>query len=157
MTATKSWEKLIAKMPILLEALRARPALIRNELAGVPQRGIYALYENNCPMYVGRSNRLRQRLLEHSRPSSPHNSATFAFLLAEEQARNSGILVEELTRETFQNDPTLGELFREAKARVSRMKVRIVEVNCPIEQAVFEVYAAMELGTIPHYNNFENH
>jgi hypothetical protein len=35
------------------------------------------------------------------------------------------------------------------------MQVRVVEVIDPIEQTVFEVYAALVLRT--PYNNFENH
>ena len=51
------------------------PGFEPGPLLGIPQRGIY---ENDAPVYVGRSKRMRKRLLEHSRPSSMHNSATFA-------------------------------------------------------------------------------
>ena len=40
------------------------------------------------------------------------------------------------------------------------MGIRVVEVNDPIEQVVFEVYAALELGTTREqggFNDFENH
>ena len=35
------------------------------------------------------------------------------------------------------------------------MKVRVVEIEDPIDQTIFEVYAHMELGT--KFNSFENH
>ena len=48
----------------------------------IPDKGIYVFYESGKPLYVGRSDRMRGSILEHGRPSSLHNSATFAFLLA---------------------------------------------------------------------------
>jgi hypothetical protein len=47
------------------------------------------------------------------------------------------------------------DLFLHAKERVSRMTVRVIEITDPIEQTLFEVYAALALGTV--YNVFENH
>jgi hypothetical protein len=48
----------------------------------MPKRGVYLFSEGDSHLYVGRTNRLRQRLAEHCRKSSTHNSAPFAFLLA---------------------------------------------------------------------------
>ncbi|WP_407309875.1 hypothetical protein [Desulfosporosinus sp. SB140] len=48
------------------------------------------------------------------------------------------------------------ELFLNAKKRVSKMSVRAVEINDPIVQTIFEVYASMELKT-DEFNSFENH
>ena len=47
-------------------------------LAGKP--GIYVFSESGKPLYVGRTDDLRKRLLSHRHRS--HNTATFAFLLA---------------------------------------------------------------------------
>ena len=47
----------------------------------MPTSGIYLFSERSHDLYVGRSNRLKTRIQEHSRPSSGHNSAPFAFLL----------------------------------------------------------------------------
>lgn len=49
------------------------------------------------------------------------------------------------------------KLFDTTKKTVRKMDIRIVEVTDPIEQAVFEVYTALELGTTREqggYNNF---
>jgi hypothetical protein len=51
--------------------------------------------------------------------------------------------------------PEFSELFRDAKERVGRMTVRVIEITDPIEQTLFEVYAALALAT--PYNDFENH
>ena len=47
--------------------------------ANMPERGIYLFSERTRHLYAGRSNRLRNRLQEHSRPSADNNSAPFAF------------------------------------------------------------------------------
>lgn len=100
------------------------------------------------------------RILEHAYPSSSHNSATFAFLLAVETAQEKGIDCETPKRDELHNTPAFRPLFKVAKKRVRGMEFRVVEINDAIEQAVFEVYAAMELGTTLEqggYNDFDNH
>ena len=151
------FEEVIDKMPLLLKDLvdESRPYLRRDNLGVLPKEGVYVFYENGAPLYVGRSSRLRQRLLEHSRPSSVHNSATFAFLLAVEKAEKQGIDCKSKTRDLLQVDPKFKPLYGEAKNRVSNMDIKVVEVKDAIEQTVFEVYAALKLNT--PYNTFENH
>jgi hypothetical protein len=61
-----------------------------------------------------------------------------------------------LTRRALEADPTFAQLFREARARVARMQVRYVEINDPELRTIFEVYAAVALGTAEH-NSFETH
>ena len=159
MMVSGQFERVIEKMPELLDRLQSSPALSRDSLGGIPQRGVYAFYENDAPIYVGRSNRpnrLRQRLLEHGRRSSLHNSATFAFILATCEARKRKLVFPSMPRTLLQNYPGFRELFQQAKDRVSRMQVRVVEVSDPIEQTVFEVYAALVLGTT-RYNDFDTH
>lgn len=47
----------------------------------MPSKGIYLFSEGRKNLYVGRTNRMRQRLQEHCRERSPHNSAPFCFHL----------------------------------------------------------------------------
>ena len=155
MAVSEQFDSVIAKMPVLLERLKSSPALARDSLRGVPDHGIYVFYENETPVYAGRSNSLRQRILTHGRQSSWHMSATFAFLLAEEEARSQDLDLKSMTRMQQQNDPEFRQLYTQAKARVGRMLIRVVEVNNPIEQTIFEVYAALTLGT--RYNDFDTH
>ena len=98
---------------------------------------------------------MRARLREHSRPSAWSNSATFAFILAMKQARILDLKYESITRATLRDDPVFDQIFTKAKIRVKAMGIRYVEITNQKEQALFEVYAAMELNT-PH-NTFENH
>ena len=103
---------------------------------------------------------MRDRLNEHGRPSSTHNSATFAFLLAEEKAAKHGIARGPRSRNDFQDDEEFKPFFDEAKTRVKAMRFRVVGITDAMEQCVFEVYAAVQLGTTRDqggYNDFENH
>jgi hypothetical protein len=149
------FKNIIAKMQPLLDELLASPQLSRTELQDVPAKGVYVFYENGSQLYVGRSNRLRERVLEHSRPSSRHNSATFAFNLATEAATKARIPPEGRNRTELENYAPFRDLYRKAKGQVAAMKVQVIKIEDPIEQAIFEVYAALALHTA--YNDFDNH
>ena len=56
----------------------------------------------------------------------------------------------------MERDPLFQKLFLEAKERVSAMQVRVIGIDEPEKQAIFEIYAAMALGT-HRYNSFDNH
>ena len=45
--------------------------------------------------------------------------------------------------------------YDEAKKEISKMGVRVIEIKNPVEQALFEIYASLELAT--PYNAWENH
>lgn len=149
------FDRIVAKMPELLSRLLSTTPHRRDDLRAVPERGVYVLYENDTAIYVGRSNRIRKRLLEHSRPSSVHNSAPFAFNLAKEEASKQGVNLEGKQRSQIANDPIFARLFKEAKQRVGAMRVRSIEITDPVEQTLFEVYAALDLHT--RYNAFDTH
>jgi len=143
--------KIVESFPALFEELEKSPSCQRLEIPQNLTQGIYVFYENGEPQYVGRcgrKGRLKKRILEHSRPSSGHNTATFAFLIAKE--------------ELDKRDPTLSRIdiektpeFHEAKQKIALMQIKYLEIEDPITQTLFEVYAALELGT--PYNNWETH
>jgi len=83
-----------------------------------------------------------------------HNSATFAFNLAKEQAATSGIDIS-LPRNQLEKEFTFKDLFTQAKKRVFLMRMRIVEIENSVMQILFEVYAALEFKT--PYNDFDSH
>ena len=156
MSVSTEFDSIIAKLPKLLEELEASAPLTRGEFHSLPQRGIYVFYDEvDVPIYVGRSNRLRSRLLEHGRQSSLHNSATFAFILAMEDCTTQKYVFPTKQRGLLQKVPEFRERFVDAKKRVSSMRVRVIEITDPVEQTIFEVYAALALGT--RHNSFENH
>lgn len=104
---------------------------------------------------------MRQRLQEHGRRGSTHNSATLAFAMASLIAADQGsVSIDAFSRGELQRDPEFKIWFDATKESVRSMGIRVVEITDPIEQAVFEVYAALELGTTREqggFNDFENH
>ena len=154
-----SFEEAVAQLGPLLEELKNSLAYSYENKRNLPKKGVYVFYEDGKPMYVGRvgvttKQTISGRIGQHARSSSPHNQATFAFRLLQEDL---DLLVgheSDLTR------PQIAEKyeaeFRERKARVRNMQVRAVEVTDSVVQTVFEVYAALALGTT-RYNLFDTH
>lgn len=141
-----SFERLIAMTPVTTATL---PRMI-------PSRGVYLFSEGTNHLYVGRTNRLRPRLQEHSRAASRHNSAPFAFLLAREATGNKTATYRSIgSRRELEADPVFAEAFIAAKRRVRVMDIRFVEETDATRQALLEMYVAVALGT-PH-NDFDNH
>ena len=141
------------KFPDLLIELENSQAYERHQIPRTLNRGIYVFYENGMPIYVGRSGRtgrFKTRIQEHSRRSSGHNTATFAFLIAKEnyQQKNPGsIISREKLAETHE--------FVVAKERIAKMQIKFIEIEDPVVQTLFEVYASLELET--PYNEWGTH
>jgi hypothetical protein len=148
------FKKIVDKFPGLIEQLVNSPARPWSNLGSLPQKGIYVFFENKHPIYVGRTNRMKNRIKEHGRPSSTHNSAPFASNLAKKDAEEKGIDVSGFRIELEKN-PNFVNLFSKAKERVSKMSVRVIEINDSIIQALFEVYVSIELNT--EFNEFDTH
>ena len=148
------FDEIINSLPLLLNQLVNSPSKNRDTLGALPQKGIYVFYENEFPIYVGRSNRIKQRLLEHSRPSSTHTSATFAFNLAKEAAKEKEMNVNNKARVHLETDSVFSNLYLEAKERVSKMSIKVIKIDDPILQTIFEVYASVKLNTL---NDFDTH
>ena len=65
------FQKIVDLMEPLFQALLASPPhTVENGLRNLPQRGVYAFYENGRAIYVGRSNRIQPRIREHGAESS---------------------------------------------------------------------------------------
>ena len=153
------FEEIVAQLEPLLEQLQSGPTYHGQTLRKLPNKGVYVFYEDGKPMYVGRvgSNSKQtvcQRIRQHTIPSSGHNQATFAFRLLQEDL---GLPV---GHESDMTRPELAEKyeaqFSAQKQRVRNMEVRVVEVTDSMVQAVFEIYAALTLGTT-RYNRFDTH
>ena len=151
------FKEIFETLPELLGQLINSPFYMRLELPSSLDQGIYVFYENEIPLYVGRTGRkgrFKTRLLEHGRPSSGHNTATFAFLIAKEKAGKLGMNLKK-PRDILEKDSEFKKIYLEAKERVSNMKIKVIEINDPITQTLFEVYAALELETL--YNEWGTH
>ena len=153
------FDSIISQMAPLLDELKNDndgKLRNRNQLQNIPKKGIYVFYEKGKPIYVGRSNRMKDRILEHGRKSSGHGSATFAFNLAQEKTGFKSGHESDKGREQIQKDPEFTPTFDTQKERVSQMKVQVVGIEDQFVQTIFEVYAVLALCTT-HYNYFNNH
>ena len=146
----------IGKLPDLMQKLEDSKFRTRNELSEVKYGGIYVFYDPNDlqALYVGRSDNIKERVQRHSRQSSDHGSATFAFILAKNNAAAEGINISTERKLLEQND-VFKDKFKAAKTTVSNMLVKVVKEENPIIQTLLEVYAAVHLNT--PYNDFGNH
>ena len=151
-------------MPGLLCKLKSDTLRCRNATGKLPKRGIYVFYEGGKPIYVGRTNDMRRRIREHG-SLNPTKAATFAYLIAKRKLKAKGIVPEaksgkpasRITNADVENHPGI---IKAARKRARKMQFRVVKVTDPIEQTLFEVYAALQLGTMRQqggYNDFENH
>lgn len=145
---------IINQMPILFEKLESLEPIDRKDARKLPKEGVYVFYEGSKPIYVGRSRNIANRVLTHSRQSSGHNSASFAFLLAKEKARETNINIS-VRRKELESEPAFTEIYSQEKVRIGRMKIRAVEIEDPETQAIFEIYASKMLRT--KYNDFATH
>lgn len=128
--------------------------LKRDELPKIS--GIYVFYEiednKEIPIYVGRTNNVRNRIQYHTRMSSQSDSASFAFNLAKIKYGKTN-----LKRKELEKEPDFMKIFIEQKERVNRCKFRCIEMENDILQTMFEPYLAYKLETYPINNTFENH
>ncbi len=156
-TIETSWQKLIkSPEPSFQRLMAMNPVTVATLPPETPTAGIYLFSEGDKHLYVGRTNRLRQRLQTHCRPSSGHNSATFAFRLAREKTGNlKASYKKEGSRSSLEDQPEFKSVFIEQKARVRKMDVRYVEEKDPMKQALLEMHVSTSLGT--QYNDFDNH
>lgn len=147
----------VETLPTALERLLAmRPVQTAALPRAMPKRGVYLCSEGDIHLYVGRSNRLRERIRNHGNPVATHRQAAFAFRLAREATGHlKASYRPEGSRRALMENASFAEAFRAAKARISRMAVRFVEEADPVRQCLLEVYVALALGA--RYNDFDNH
>ena len=130
----------------------------------VPKKpGVYLFTQNGEHRYVGRSKNLSSRFGQHIQAGSGENSAPFAFNIARRDAGEAGFPVAGRTRKNLGTDPEFKErFFAPAKQQVREMDFRFVifdpdEPDVHVFSTVFEVYAAMVLGTDADFNLFHTH
>lgn len=163
-----AWLAITEGMAATLDALLASQVYgrdVQGRPAAPKAHGVYLFSDNREHLYVGRTGKtersvkagkasssgFRARLAGHSRPKAGINSASVALRLAMETAAEEGLEVPAKRSERLSNE-RFAELFTEAKARITQMEFRVVNIEEDRESAVFEVYAAFVLAT--PYNSF---
>jgi hypothetical protein len=142
--------------PLLDQLLGCEPHRRGHRPAAPELPGVYLFTENGKPIYVGQTRNFRRRWGEHTRPSSPENSAPFAFNIARQEAIREDLDMMG-SRKAVSKLPDFAELFDAAKLRVSSMEFRFVTIEDPPLRTIFEVYASLALGTHGEFNVFETH
>jgi hypothetical protein len=148
----KRWKDVANDLPKLMRRLKSSEALSRNrlkELRSFPEKGVYVFYEGKRPVYVGRSNRMKERIYEYGRPGTDMRGASFPVLIVRKKTGDSRPLHE------LMEDKKVMDEFSMAKKQIARMIVRVVEIEDQVTQAVFEIFAAVNLKT--KYNDFSTH
>lgn len=139
------------------EALQAgRPYIFGQVPKGIAKCGVYLFSEGGAPLYVGRSNRLRERYFLHCRPGSQQNQASFAYKLAREAiGAPKATYAKDGGRKALAATPLFQAAFAVAKDRIRKMDYRFVEEADQTSQALLEAYCAIVLQT--PYNDFDTH
>ena len=173
-------DRIIRQMEPLLKRLKCSPLRNMSQLHDLPghpfpKQGIYVFYEQGKPLYVGCSDGLGTRILQHR--SSDPNKAAFAFILTRDEWRlwknpiwerdlykKDKELVEirnskgeqtkvKLSKGAMLDDKSIKQDFQLQRERIKEMQVRVIEIEDEYEQAMFEIYAAYVLST--PYNTFK--
>jgi hypothetical protein len=146
-----------ALAPKFEQLLACRPLPYGKLPSTMPKSGVYLFTENGQPMYVGRSNVLRQQHGRHCRPRATYREAAFAFQLAREKTdrMKAAYRAGNESRKGLMGDKAFAAAFREAKARIRAMEYRYVEEADQIREALLEIYCVVALDT--PYNDFGTH
>ena len=121
------------------------------------RRGVYVIYDKDKnPIYVGRTNKLKSRLIMHTLEYSSGNSATFAFGLAKKEYEKKHGRIEK-KRAELERDEDFQNFFAEQKKYLrEQCSYKVLLVENDVLQTMLEPYLAYKLGTYPELNTFEN-
>ena len=145
-----TFQETIERMKPLMDKLNSSEKRKWDRYKEAPQKGVYVFYDKGKLLYVGRSNRMRDRIREHGSDSSDRYSATFAFKLLREALNEPEGKAEDIEKDHR-------EEYRQQRERVRTMTFQAVPMTDQLEQTLFEIYAILELGTTPKYNDFDTH
>ena len=150
----EAFEKSIGRLQKLFGALdreEIRPLLGTS----YPQSpAIYVFFEDKRAIHVGRTNKLRQRILGHR--GQNHYSATFAFKETRRLTDNLKASYKKTgSRAALMEDPLFRDEFDKQRDRLSKFGIKFLVVEDPIDQYLLELYAALEYKT--SLTEFDNH
>ncbi|AMS29686.1 MAG TPA: hypothetical protein DIU09_03840 [Hyphomonadaceae bacterium] len=137
----------VARMPKLFDELMSCDLLemtAQKSWKNLP--AVYVFYgSNKAPCHTGRTRNLQGRVRAHV--ANNHNSASFAFKCARQALDKKATYRPDGSRAELMKDPTFKAEFDRQRDAIRHMKLRFIKIECPIEQHLFEVYAALRLGT----------
>jgi hypothetical protein len=150
----EQFAKIMAQIPSLFSALaKSKPVIDKRSASLKRNAGVYAFFENELPVHVGRTRNLHGRLRGHITRS--HYSASFAFKRARRALKLGATYKSEGSRDALAKDDKFGPEFDRQIACVKSMEVRFVEVPDPVTQYLLELYAHIEWNLL--LDEFETH
>lgn len=111
--------------------------------------GCYIFIEGEKPFYVGISRGVINRIVQHLN-SDTHYSASLVYRMASKDYQPK------MTRGKAMKDELFYSTFLSAQKRLRQMKIAFVEIDNDLELYLFEVFAAIKLGT-DEWNTFRTH
>lgn len=147
LTGEERFGQAVGRMPSLFDQLMGcelHEMKARTDWKGLP--AIYVFYDDqDHPCHTGRTRNLQGRLRAHTADSQ--HSASFAFKCTRHVLNLKATYRQEGSRAQLMSDPLFKAEFDRQREKIGQMKLRYVKVECPIEQHLFELYAALRLGT----------
>ncbi|MBW8036603.1 MAG: hypothetical protein FVQ79_13505 [Planctomycetes bacterium] len=135
------------------ELISMEPVSIDTSPPDTPKGGVYLFYENEIPMYAGRTKlKIRVRLKNHV---SSADDCPLAWRLARESTGKKATYQWKGSRKHLLQNPAFKEVYDEAKQRIRQMGVRYVGEDDPLKQALLEIYVAVVSGA--KHNDFDTH
>ena len=139
------FQKATEGIPELFRKLLASDPFTKKGIATQKGRpGVYAFFENEFPVHVGRTRSLGNRLRGHITKS--HFSASFAFKRTRRERGALATYVTAGSRSELLKDPAFQAAFYRQIEQVKLMHVRFVEVHDPVQQYLLELYAHLEFS-----------
>jgi hypothetical protein len=154
--AKRNYADYTSTAPLLFERLANAELQDFETTARLRQKaGIYVLFEDGVPVYVGRTRNLQQRFRAHV--TRNHNSASFA--LKRTRAKHPEIQKASYkkadSRQAIVDHELYGETFKSEIVAIRIMKFKFLEVSDPIDQYLLELFATMELNL--NLSGFDSH
>lgn len=137
----------VDRMPQLFDQLmRCEPLEMKARAEWKGLHAIYVFYDGDGnPCHTGRTRNLQGRVRAHTADS--HHSASFAFKRARQSLDLKATYRPEGSRASLMQDAAFKAEFDRQRQKIGLMHLRYVEIECPIEQHLFELYAALRMGT----------
>lgn len=109
------------------------------------KKAVYAFFEGEVARHVGRTRNLQRRIKGHL--ANSHYSASYAFAQARTELGIKTSYRKGEGRPALFLRPDFREAFERQLSRLRSMEMRYLEIDDPLTQYLFELYAAMELQT----------
>ncbi|QUD88357.1 GIY-YIG nuclease family protein [Phenylobacterium montanum] len=108
-----------------------------------PQQGVYLFSEGDDHLFVGRTSRLYQRLMNHCRGSAHTNRSALKLKVMLADSRFSVPVSRKTGWEDIFKDQGFGVAFEAAKTRINKMQIRFVEERDSLNRYLLEAYCAV--------------